>query len=140
MADAKVRSVERKIFFGDSCQDVMGALGSPHKVFYKSEDKVAIPPSCPHTRTATGLHIAVIWKTMHSTHEEIIRCSHHFVYHLDNLLCVSDEDPLSLASQAGPFQMQRLLLQLLPPGSGMYRQLMGWVDVGCLAVLLCAQC
>jgi len=42
MADAKVRSVERKIYFGDSCQDVMGALGSPNKVFYKSEDKVAI--------------------------------------------------------------------------------------------------
>ena len=47
MADAKVRSVERKIFFGDSCQDVMGALGSPNKVFYKSEDKVVIPLTCP---------------------------------------------------------------------------------------------
>uniref|UniRef100_A0A3B5B8D0 Uncharacterized protein n=1 Tax=Stegastes partitus TaxID=144197 RepID=A0A3B5B8D0_9TELE len=34
MADAKVRSLERCIFFGDSCQDVLGALGSPHKVFY----------------------------------------------------------------------------------------------------------
>lgn len=40
MADAKVRSLERSIYFGDSCQDVLGALGSPHKVFYKSEDKV----------------------------------------------------------------------------------------------------
>lgn len=40
MADAKVRSMDRSIFFGDSCQDVLGALGSPHKVFYKSEDKV----------------------------------------------------------------------------------------------------
>lgn len=40
MADAKVRSLERCIYFGDSCQDVLGALGSPHKVFYKSEDKV----------------------------------------------------------------------------------------------------
>lgn len=40
MADTKVRSLERSIYFGDSCQDVLGALGSPHKVFYKSEDKV----------------------------------------------------------------------------------------------------
>lgn len=40
MADAKVKSIERNIYFGDSCQDVLGALGSPHKVFYKSEDKV----------------------------------------------------------------------------------------------------
>lgn len=40
MADSKVRSLERCIYFGDSCQDVLGALGSPHKVFYKSEDKV----------------------------------------------------------------------------------------------------
>lgn len=40
MADAKVRAVERNIYFGDSCQDVLSALGSPHKVFYKSEDKV----------------------------------------------------------------------------------------------------
>eukprot|EP00064_Thunnus_orientalis_P002367 superscaffoldBa00000169_g2374 len=39
MTDAKVRSLERSIYFGDSCQDVLGALGSPHKVFYKSEDK-----------------------------------------------------------------------------------------------------
>lgn len=40
LADAKVRAVERNIYFGDSCQDVLSALGSPHKVFYKSEDKV----------------------------------------------------------------------------------------------------
>lgn len=40
MADSKVRPIEKSIFFGDSCQDVLGALGSPHKVFYKSEDKV----------------------------------------------------------------------------------------------------
>lgn len=40
MADTKARSLERSIYFGDSCQDVLGALGSPHKVFYKSEDKV----------------------------------------------------------------------------------------------------
>lgn len=42
MTDTKVRSLERSIFFGDSSQDVLGALGSPHKIFYKSEDKVGI--------------------------------------------------------------------------------------------------
>lgn len=40
MADIKARALERSIYFGDSCQDVVGALGCPHKVFYKSEDKV----------------------------------------------------------------------------------------------------
>uniref|UniRef100_A0A3P9Q143 Phagosome assembly factor 1 n=1 Tax=Poecilia reticulata TaxID=8081 RepID=A0A3P9Q143_POERE len=48
MADAKVRYLERSIFFGDSCQDVLGALGSPHKVFYKSEDKMKIHSPSPH--------------------------------------------------------------------------------------------
>lgn len=50
MGDAKVRSLERSIYFGDSCQDVLGALGSPHKVFYKSEDKVGnlFPPYGVH--------------------------------------------------------------------------------------------
>lgn len=44
LADTKVRAVERSIYFGDSCQDVLSALGSPHKVFYKSEDKVMTKP------------------------------------------------------------------------------------------------
>ncbi|XP_015224015.1 phagosome assembly factor 1 isoform X1 [Lepisosteus oculatus] len=48
MADAKVRVLERNIFFGDSCQDVLSALGSPHKVFYKSEDKMKIHSPSPH--------------------------------------------------------------------------------------------
>lgn len=30
------------MYFGDSCQDVLSTLGSPHKVFYKSEDKVRV--------------------------------------------------------------------------------------------------
>lgn len=48
MADAKVRTFERNIYFGDSCQDVLSALGSPHKVFYKSEDKVMTNPPRSH--------------------------------------------------------------------------------------------
>uniref|UniRef100_A0A9J8AUX8 Phagosome assembly factor 1 n=1 Tax=Cyprinus carpio carpio TaxID=630221 RepID=A0A9J8AUX8_CYPCA len=48
LADTKVRAVERNIYFGDSCQDVLSALGSPHKVFYKSEDKMKIHSPSPH--------------------------------------------------------------------------------------------
>ncbi|XP_049578788.1 phagosome assembly factor 1 isoform X3 [Syngnathus scovelli] len=48
MGDAKVMSFERKIYFGDCCQKVLGALGSPHKVFYKSEDKMKIHSPSPH--------------------------------------------------------------------------------------------
>uniref|UniRef100_A0A8B9KSD7 Uncharacterized protein n=1 Tax=Astyanax mexicanus TaxID=7994 RepID=A0A8B9KSD7_ASTMX len=48
MADAKVRAMDRNIYFGDSCQDVLSALGSPHKVFYKSEDKMKIHSPSPH--------------------------------------------------------------------------------------------
>ncbi|KAJ0069529.1 hypothetical protein NL108_008480, partial [Boleophthalmus pectinirostris] len=48
MADSKIRCIERSISFGDSCQDVLGALGSPHKVFYKSEDKMKIHSPSPH--------------------------------------------------------------------------------------------
>ncbi|KAK1784735.1 hypothetical protein P4O66_003284 [Electrophorus voltai] len=48
LADAKLRVLERSIYFGDSCQDVLSALGSPHKVFYKSEDKMKIHSPSPH--------------------------------------------------------------------------------------------
>uniref|UniRef100_A0A3B3RAF8 Phagosome assembly factor 1 n=1 Tax=Paramormyrops kingsleyae TaxID=1676925 RepID=A0A3B3RAF8_9TELE len=47
-AYAKVRTLESSIYFGDSCQDVLSALGSPHKVFYKSEDKMKIHSPSPH--------------------------------------------------------------------------------------------
>ena len=40
LADAEMRVFERSVYFGDSCQDVLSILGSPHKIFYKSEDKV----------------------------------------------------------------------------------------------------
>uniref|UniRef100_A0A674MWQ6 Phagosome assembly factor 1 n=1 Tax=Takifugu rubripes TaxID=31033 RepID=A0A674MWQ6_TAKRU len=53
IADTKVRSLERNIFFGDSCQDVLGALGSPHKVFYKSEDKMKIHSPSPHKQVSS---------------------------------------------------------------------------------------
>ena len=36
------------VYFGDSCQDVLSTLDSPHKVFYKSEDKMKILSPSPH--------------------------------------------------------------------------------------------
>uniref|UniRef100_A0A8C5H4K9 Uncharacterized protein n=1 Tax=Gouania willdenowi TaxID=441366 RepID=A0A8C5H4K9_GOUWI len=48
MADSKVKVFEKNIYFGNSCQDVLAALGSPHKVFYKSEDKMKIHSPSPH--------------------------------------------------------------------------------------------
>ena len=36
------------VHFGDSCQDVLSTLGSPHKVFYKSEDKMKILSPSSH--------------------------------------------------------------------------------------------
>uniref|UniRef100_A0A8C5WWI5 Uncharacterized protein n=1 Tax=Laticauda laticaudata TaxID=8630 RepID=A0A8C5WWI5_LATLA len=48
LADAKIRVSERCVYFGDSCQDVLSTLGSPHKVFYKSEDKMKIHSPSPH--------------------------------------------------------------------------------------------
>ncbi|XP_072135497.1 phagosome assembly factor 1 isoform X1 [Mobula birostris] len=48
LADTKMHTFERCVYFGDSCQDVLSALGSPHKVFYKSEDKMKIHSPSPH--------------------------------------------------------------------------------------------
>nr|XP_030858562.1 phagosome assembly factor 1 isoform X1 [Gorilla gorilla gorilla]XP_030858563.1 phagosome assembly factor 1 isoform X1 [Gorilla gorilla gorilla] len=48
LADAKMRVFERSVYFGDSCQDVLSMLGSPHKIFYKSEDKMKIHSPSPH--------------------------------------------------------------------------------------------
>uniref|UniRef100_A0A8C5PW71 Phagosome assembly factor 1 n=1 Tax=Leptobrachium leishanense TaxID=445787 RepID=A0A8C5PW71_9ANUR len=48
MADAKMRVMERCIHFGDSCQDVLSTLGAPHKIFYKSDDKMKIHSPSPH--------------------------------------------------------------------------------------------
>lgn len=79
MADTKVRSLERNIFFGDSCQDVLGALGSPHKVFYKSEDKVGVRDPGPSQRFWCWRIVTLV------------------------VLLVPDEDPLSVPSQAGFF-------------------------------------
>ncbi|XP_071957563.1 phagosome assembly factor 1-like [Antedon mediterranea] len=40
--DSRKNDVNRVVRFGESCQDVMTALGCPSKIFYKSEDKMRI--------------------------------------------------------------------------------------------------
>ena len=46
------QTVEREIFFGDSCQDILVALGSPSKIFFKSEDKMRIHSTNTHLKSS----------------------------------------------------------------------------------------
>ena len=45
---AQMQVFEILVHFGNSCQDVLSTLGSPHKVFYKSEDKMKILSPSSH--------------------------------------------------------------------------------------------
>lgn len=40
--EQKKQCFTREIYFGDTCQDVTASIGSPSRVFYKSEDKMRI--------------------------------------------------------------------------------------------------
>nr|XP_002741257.2 PREDICTED: UPF0183 protein C16orf70 homolog [Saccoglossus kowalevskii] len=42
ISEQRRRILEREVRFGDSCQSILSAIGSPSKVFYKSEDKMKI--------------------------------------------------------------------------------------------------
>lgn len=44
----RLREFEKVVRFGDTVQDVLGALGSPNKLFYKAEDKMRIHSPLPH--------------------------------------------------------------------------------------------
>lgn len=85
MTDAKVRSLERNIYFGDSCQDVLGALGSPHKVFYKSEDKVGGGALQTHVLVIPSVTLVV---HLSSPILMIVSCFNPRLIHLLLLLCV----------------------------------------------------
>ncbi|KAK3086507.1 hypothetical protein FSP39_019366, partial [Pinctada imbricata] len=52
--DPKKKVVERIVHFGDSSQDVVSALGSPSRVFYKAEDKMKIHSPNAHKRIRCG--------------------------------------------------------------------------------------
>ena len=45
---AQMQVFEILVYFGNSCQDVLSTLDSPHKVFYKSEDRMKILSPSPH--------------------------------------------------------------------------------------------
>ncbi|XP_055374330.1 PHAF1 protein CG7083 [Condylostylus longicornis] len=58
--DGSLRALEprrqtftREILFGDTCQDVSTNLGSPNKIFFKSEDKMKIHSPSAHRRAQT---------------------------------------------------------------------------------------
>ncbi|ELT94845.1 hypothetical protein CAPTEDRAFT_124552 [Capitella teleta] len=42
LSELRRTSFERVVNFGDTCEDVTSALGSPSKIFYKAEDKMKI--------------------------------------------------------------------------------------------------
>uniref|UniRef100_UPI00358EC140 phagosome assembly factor 1 isoform X2 n=1 Tax=Myxine glutinosa TaxID=7769 RepID=UPI00358EC140 len=50
--DNKLQTFQRCVYLGDHCQDVVSNIGSPHKVFYKSEDKMRIHSALPHKQTS----------------------------------------------------------------------------------------
>lgn len=51
--EPRKQCMTREIFFGDSCQDVVSNLGSPNRVFFKSEDKMKIHSPSAHRRIQT---------------------------------------------------------------------------------------
>ncbi|KAJ6648019.1 PHAF1 protein, partial [Pseudolycoriella hygida] len=51
--EPRKQSLVREILFGDSCQDVVGNLGAPNRVFFKSEDKMKIHSPSSHRRVQT---------------------------------------------------------------------------------------
>lgn len=42
-----------QVLFGDTCEDVLSALGAPSRVFYKAEDKMRIHSPHAHKRDKT---------------------------------------------------------------------------------------
>ena len=40
--NSSIQQTTRDVFFGDSVQDVVSAIGAPARTFYKSEDKMKI--------------------------------------------------------------------------------------------------
>ena len=41
-SEGRPRTLERRVMFGDTPQDVSSCLGAPSKVFFKAEDKVCV--------------------------------------------------------------------------------------------------
>lgn len=47
-----IKSLNVKIFFGDTCQDICTTLGAPNKIFFKAEDKMKI--HCPNAHRSVS--------------------------------------------------------------------------------------
>lgn len=43
-------ALSSQVLFGDTCEDVLSALGAPSRVFYKAEDKMRIHSPHAHKR------------------------------------------------------------------------------------------
>lgn len=108
MADSKMRSLERCIYFGDSCQDVLGALGSPHKVFYKSEDKVG--ELCSSVLLFKSTYLLPIYNFLLGiTFFELIK---QIIYwHVEYLLLFMLEKQLQLTASVSLLRVETVLLQ-----------------------------
>ena len=54
LRDVSVSALQtRDVFFGDSVQDVVSAIGAPARIFYKSEDKMKIHSPNAYRKSAT---------------------------------------------------------------------------------------
>lgn len=50
LLEPKKRCLTKEVLFGDTCQDVLSALGAPARVFFKAEDKMRIHSPHAHKR------------------------------------------------------------------------------------------
>ncbi|KAG5346768.1 U183 protein, partial [Acromyrmex charruanus] len=53
LLEPKKRCLTKEVLFGDTCEDVLSALGAPSRVFYKAEDKMRIHSPHAHKRDKT---------------------------------------------------------------------------------------
>ncbi|XP_076673685.1 PHAF1 protein CG7083 isoform X4 [Andrena cerasifolii] len=50
LLEPKKRCLTKEVLFGDTCEDVLSALGAPSRVFFKAEDKMRIHSPHAHKR------------------------------------------------------------------------------------------
>ncbi|XP_046474279.1 PHAF1 protein CG7083 isoform X1 [Neodiprion pinetum] len=53
LLEPKKHRFTKEVWFGDSCEDVLSALGAPSRVFFKAEDKMRIHSPHAHKRDKT---------------------------------------------------------------------------------------
>lgn len=70
---AQMQVFEILVYFGDSCQDVLSTLDSPHKVFYKSEDKMKILSPSPHKQIPSKCNVLFLFGCAESS-TQLVNC------------------------------------------------------------------